>query len=51
MIELAARPPRTDEQVARWARLALIAAWVSLLVLVPAVYAWTSTDRVQWLVF
>ena len=51
MIELAARPPRTDEQVARWAGLALTGAWVSLLVLVPAVYAWTWTDRVQWLVF
>jgi hypothetical protein len=51
MIELAARPPRTDEQLARWARFTLTGAWVSLLALVPAVYAWTWTDRVQWLVF
>lgn len=30
---------------------ALAAAWLSLVVLVPAAFAWTWLDRVEWLVF
>jgi hypothetical protein len=45
------RPPRTDAELRRRLRGALAAAWVSLIVLLPALLAWVWADRVEWLVF
>jgi hypothetical protein len=45
------RPPRTDFELRRGLTGALAAAWVSLTVLLPAVFGWVWADRVDWLVF
>lgn len=45
------RPPQTDAALRRRLQGALAAAWVSLVLLLPAVLAWVWVDRVAWLVF
>jgi hypothetical protein len=45
------RPPQTDRELRRRLDAQLTAAWVSLTLLLPAVFAWVWADRVEWLVF
>jgi hypothetical protein len=45
------RPPRTAADTKRRATFALAQAWVSLVLLLPAVFAWVWLDRVDWIVF
>jgi hypothetical protein len=45
------RPPRTDGELDRRLGGELVAAWVSLTLLLPAVFGWVWLDRVDWLVF
>ena len=45
------RPPRTATDTARHLTFVLAQAWVSLVVLLPAVFAWIWLDRVDWIVF
>jgi hypothetical protein len=45
------RPPQTDGELGRRLRSELVAAWVSLTLLLPAVFGWVWADRVDWLVF
>jgi hypothetical protein len=45
------RPPPTAFDTDRRLTFALAQAWVSLVVLLPAVFAWIWLDRVDWLVF
>jgi hypothetical protein len=47
---LLVRRPPTTATAAELDR-ALAAAWVSLTVLLPALFAWVWADRVEWLVF
>jgi hypothetical protein len=44
-------PPRDDDELARRLGQQLALAWVSLVVLLPAVFGWVWVDRVDWLVF
>jgi hypothetical protein len=50
-VRLWRRPPRTAADAAGHLTLVLAEAWVSLVVLLPAVFAWVWLDRVDWLVF
>jgi hypothetical protein len=45
------RPTVTDSELRQRATGTLVAAWVSLTLLLPAVFAWVWTDRVEWIVF
>jgi len=45
------RHPPTDADTGRHPTFALAQAWVSLVVLLPALFAWTWLDRVDWIVF
>ena len=44
-------PPRTDEEWQRRLGRVLAGCWVSLTLLLPAVFAWVWVDRVEWIVF
>jgi hypothetical protein len=45
------RPPRTDAELRSRVDGALASAWVSLALLLPALFGWVWADRVDWLVF
>jgi hypothetical protein len=45
------RPTRTDSELRRRASGTLAAGWVSLVLLLPAIFAWVWADRVTWFVF
>jgi hypothetical protein len=45
------RPPQTAGELGRRLGGELVAAWVSLTLLLPAVFGWVWADRVDWLVF
>jgi len=45
------RPPTGPDEVRRSLTSALWLSWTSLLVLLPATFAWVWLDRVDWLVF
>jgi hypothetical protein len=45
------RPPRGDDELAQRLGGQLALAWVGLVVLLPAVFGWVWTDRVDWIVF
>ena len=45
------RPPVSETALRQRVSATLAAAWVSLTVLVPAVFAWVWADRVSWIVF
>jgi glucan phosphoethanolaminetransferase (alkaline phosphatase superfamily) len=45
------KPPQTAAETDRRLTFALVEAWVALVVLLPAVFAWVWTDRVDWIVF
>lgn len=44
-------PPRTSLALRRSMDCALAASWITLAVLLPAVFGWVWVDRVEWLVF
>jgi hypothetical protein len=46
-----ARRPLTAAELRRRLTAALAAAWASLTLLLPALFAWVWADRVAWLVF
>ena len=50
-VRLWRRPPQTAADAAGHLTLVLAEAWVSLVVLLPAVFAWVWLDRVDWIVF
>ena len=45
------RPPRSAADTDGHLTIVLAQAWVCLVVLLPAIYAWVWLDRVDWLVF
>jgi hypothetical protein len=45
------RPPTSPDEVRRSLTSALRLSWTSLLVLLPATFAWVWLDRVDWFVF
>jgi hypothetical protein len=45
------RPPASGRELERRWDMTLASAWISLALLLPAVYAWVWADRVEWLVF
>ena len=45
------RPAADGTEARRRLDLALATSWVSLVLLLPAVYAWVWLDRVEWIVF
>jgi glucan phosphoethanolaminetransferase (alkaline phosphatase superfamily) len=45
------RSPESEAGLRRSVSGTLAAAWVSLTVLLPAVFAWVWADRVSWIVF
>jgi hypothetical protein len=45
------RPPRTEAELRRRLAGTLAAAWISLTLVVPAIFGWVWADRVDWLVF
>jgi hypothetical protein len=50
-VRLWRHPPQAAAGTDRHLTFALAQAWVSLLVLLPAVFAWVWVDRVDWIVF
>lgn len=50
-IRLWRHPPRTSRALHRSWNRALAAAWIGLALLLPALFGWIWTDRVEWLVF
>jgi hypothetical protein len=51
VVFLTRSPPHSDGDLERRMTGQLTAAWVSLTLLLPAVFAWVWVDRVEWLVF
>lgn len=45
------RPPRSEAELRRRLAGTLAAAWISLTLVLPAVFGWVWVDRVDWLVF
>jgi hypothetical protein len=45
------KPPASAPDTQRHATFALAQAWVSLVLLLPAAFAWVWLDRVDWIVF
>ena len=45
------RPPRDPAELARRLDGELVMAWIGLVVLLPAIFGWVWTARVEWLVF
>jgi hypothetical protein len=45
------RAPETRPELLRRLDLTLATAWVSLAILLPAIFTWVWLDRVEWLVF
>ncbi len=50
LVALLRASPAAGFEVRRFSA-ALVAAWVSLTLMLPAVLGWVWTDRVEWLVF